>query len=245
MNRIYQGKVARVEILNPDAKGDWLLFHRDTNQAKELSKQIPALRQQVEPEIAERAKLSKEQRQYTPKSPQLEQYENLRDAQREQWQSALWEHHQLFQDAVNYYAFALAVMAEGMMEKDEDGKEKPTGMASFAEQLFGNGKAVTDSTRVEGRWHDFNHKGGTRAGLKHSLARTLGLDAKTITREQCVDQIFGHAFQKFPKTADGKLNDVFRGVIGELFPAKSRGAPQQLANEDPGWLSDATGMRAL
>jgi len=50
----------------------------------------------------------------------------------------LWRHHELFQDAVNYYAFALAVMAEGMTEKDEDGKEKPTPMARFAEQVLGN-----------------------------------------------------------------------------------------------------------
>ncbi|HXG49507.1 MAG TPA: type V CRISPR-associated protein Cas12b [Methylomirabilota bacterium] len=139
------------------------------------------------------------------------------------WETALWEHHALFQDAVNYYTLALAAMADGMVEKDEEGKEKPTAMAQFAEQMFG-------------RWDDFVHKGGKRAGLKHSLARTLGLDAKTITRQQCIDRIFGHAFTKFPRRADGKLHDVFRGVIGELFPEKSRGTPQKLANEDPGWL---------
>jgi hypothetical protein len=240
LNRIYQGSVSYVEIENPDKTArkeiPWLLYHHDLKRATEITKLIPELREKVEAEIAKRAKLSKEERKNEPKSQQLEQYEQLRDEQRKEWQSALWDHHQLFHDAVNYYAFTLAVMAEGMTEKDEDGKEKLTGMASFAEQLFGNGKPVTDSARVEGRWDDFVHKGGKRAGLKHSMARTLGLDVKTITREQCVDRIFGHAFAKFPKTADNTLNDVFRGVIGELFPAKSRGTPQQLANEDPGWL---------
>ncbi|MDI6739356.1 MAG: hypothetical protein QME74_03220 [Candidatus Edwardsbacteria bacterium] len=56
MNRIYQGKVTRVEILKPDAKGtssdDWVLL--------------------------------------------------------ENWKTALWRHHELFQDAVNYYTLALA-----------------------------------------------------------------------------------------------------------------------------------------
>ncbi|RMF09682.1 MAG: hypothetical protein D6763_07420 [Alphaproteobacteria bacterium] len=136
---------------------------------------------------------------------------------------ALWDHHALFQDAVNYYAFALAAMAEGTVEQDGDGGKGPTAMARFAEQVFG-------------KWDDFVHKGKMRNGLKHSLARTLGLDPETITREACVDRIFGHAFANFPKRDDGKLHDVFRGVIGELFPEKSRGTPQKLANEDPGWL---------
>ena len=29
------------------------------------------------------------------------------------WQSALWQHHELFQDAVDYYTLALAAMAAG------------------------------------------------------------------------------------------------------------------------------------
>ena len=58
MNRIYQGRVTKVEI--PDGKGGW---------------------------------------------------EPLPD-----WQSALWQHHELFQDAVNYYTLALAAMAEGMVD---------------------------------------------------------------------------------------------------------------------------------
>lgn len=240
MNRIYQGRVGNVEIKshNEATKDEtpWLLYHHDPNRAAELTRLIPELREKVEGEIAERARLSKDQRSRTLKSPELEKYEQLRDEQRKQWETALWEHHQLFQDAVNYYAFALAAMAEGMVEKDKDGKEKLTAMAQFAEQLFGNGKPKAADNYIEGRWDDFVHKGGKRAGLKHSLARTLGLDAKTLTPAECVDRIFGHAFAKFPKRADGKLHDVFRGVIGELFPEKSRGTPQKLANEDPGWL---------
>lgn len=127
-------------------------------------------------------------------------------------------------------------MADGMVEKDKDGKEKPTAMAQFAEQLFENGKPKNADGYIEGRWEDFVHKGSERAGLKHSLARTLGLDANTLKPQECIDRIFGHAFEKFPKRTDGKLHDVFRGVIGELFPEKSRGTPQKLANEDPGWL---------
>jgi len=59
MNRIYQGKVTAVEILDGKEPKP---FDSDPKQAKE------------------------------------------------KWQTALWQHHQLFQDAVNYYTLALAAM---------------------------------------------------------------------------------------------------------------------------------------
>lgn len=109
-------------------------------------------------------------------------------------------------------------------------------MAQFAEQLLGNGKPKNADGYIEGRWEDFVHKGGKRAGLKHSLARTLGLDANTLKPQDCIDRIFGHAFEKFPKRADGKLHDAFRGVIGELFQEGRGLQPKNMANEDPSWL---------
>src|SRR5580704_8439694 len=38
------------------------------------------------------------------------------------WQSALWQHHELFQDAVNYYTLALAAMAAGLQPDSPKGK---------------------------------------------------------------------------------------------------------------------------
>ena len=63
MNRIYQGKVTKVEILDErDSQGEtkWL--------------ELPAA----------------------------------------EWHAALWRHHELFQDAVNYYTLCLAAMAAGV-----------------------------------------------------------------------------------------------------------------------------------
>lgn len=37
------------------------------------------------------------------------------------WQSALWQHHELFQDAVNYYTLALAALAEGLTRDTAQG----------------------------------------------------------------------------------------------------------------------------
>ena len=57
MNRIYQGRVSKVEV--QDANGKWVPLDR--------------------------------------------------------WKETLWHHHELFQDAVNYYAFALVAQARGSL----------------------------------------------------------------------------------------------------------------------------------
>lgn len=114
LNRIYQGSVSYVEIKNPDKTAakeiPWLLYHQDPKRAAELTKLIPELRVEIEAEIAKRAKLSKDQRKGTQKSPALEKYEKLRDEQRDEWQKILTEHHTMFQHAVNYYFAVFAAM---------------------------------------------------------------------------------------------------------------------------------------
>jgi IS605 OrfB family transposase len=114
LNRIYQGRVNCVEIKNPDREAakekPWLLYHSDLKTAEALTTRIPALRTQVEQEIAKRSKLSKAEREQTPKSKGLQEYEQLRDEQRKEWQSILQEHHERFQDAVNYYFAVFAAM---------------------------------------------------------------------------------------------------------------------------------------
>lgn len=174
MNRIYQGKVTKVEIPDGKDKADKTLWNP------------------------------------------------LDD-----WQSALWQHHELFQDAVNYYTVALAVMAEGAI--DSDGK--PTPMADF-------------STQVKKRWDSFRHKRKKCAGLRQSLCRTLGLpDDETSTWEVCAKKILESALKHFTERKDAKGADVFHRVIAEVYPEKSRGNPQTMSNSDWPWLcwQNATG----
>ena len=151
----------------------------------------------------------------------------LRKKLDEPWQTALWEHHQLFQDMVNYYTVALAAMAEG----DVDKEGKSTAMADFA-------------TQVKERWQSFTHKGKNRAGLRQSFCRTLGLpDDETSTWEICAKKILESALKHFPERKDAKGVDVFHRVIAEMYPEKSRGNPQQMSNSDWPWLcwKNATG----
>jgi hypothetical protein len=135
----------------------------------------------------------------------------------------LWRHHELFQDAVNFWAFALAEMARGMMQKNDEGEDVQTPMAEFADKVFE-------------RWEDFSHKGTQREGLKHSLSRTLGLPLNEITWEKCAERIFAAVLEKFPGRKDSNGQDVLHGVIGELFRAGRGLAPKNMANEDPSWL---------
>ncbi|MEX2381583.1 MAG: type V CRISPR-associated protein Cas12b [Opitutales bacterium] len=105
MNRIYQGRVTRVETLLPEKKG---------------------------------------------KCP--EDWEAL-----ENWEDKLWGHHQLFQDAVNYYLVALAALAD-------------------SEHASGN-RLVSDlRSRVEAAWEAFPRSGKPGArGLRDSLKEWLRL----------------------------------------------------------------------
>lgn len=96
MNRIYQGKVTQVEIPDPAEKGKWLLFHCGTEEARRLTGRIPESRRQVEAEITARAGWSVEEQKRRPKSPELLDLEKIHAEQREEWQDALWQHHELF-----------------------------------------------------------------------------------------------------------------------------------------------------
>lgn len=102
LNRIYQGRVAKVEIQNPDAA----------------------------------------QRAENPWVPLVE------------WEKKLWNHHVLFQDAVNYYIAAIASLGSS--------PESPL-------------------TKLRGRladvWNSVDKKGQTRAGMGESLKRAFQLQA--------------------------------------------------------------------
>lgn len=81
----------------------------------------------------------------------------------------VWKHHELFQDAVNYYLLALAGMAD--IEKDS---------------------AVSRMRRsMEMVWEDFTRNGVKRPGMKHSIARTLDCSPDSLTIQEAIDRILG------------------------------------------------------
>lgn len=72
------------------------------------------------------------------------------------WESTLWEHHCIFQDAINYYLVALAALADRQSAK---------------------GRFVSDlQARIEAAWEGFPRKTSVGAiGLRRSLASWLSL----------------------------------------------------------------------
>jgi len=106
MNRIYQGKVTRVETINPDKN-----------------------------------------------APPDKAWQPL-----DQWETALWEHHALFQDAVNYYTLALAAMA-GEAAGDSDAARALRGWVA----------------RVRESWATASRKAETFDGPQRRLAPLLRL----------------------------------------------------------------------
>jgi hypothetical protein len=128
MNRIYQGRVAAVQIPNPDAS------------AKKTEPWVP---------LDSDAKLA-----------------------REKGETALWDHHVLFQDAVNYYIVCLLALAR------PGNPIYPIREKLDAHDASGN----PDDLMV---WRPFRRRGATRAGLRDSVAKYLTPGNAEPTPEDC------------------------------------------------------------
>ena len=128
MNRIYQGRVSKVKMANPDKKAPdfqtWLPFHRDSAKAIELAEQVLPLIAQKNEQLRKCGESQREARkkrdtklleQLNAEIAKLSQEaHDLRKHIKQPWEDALWNHHQTFQDGVNYYTLALVALGEGL-----------------------------------------------------------------------------------------------------------------------------------
>lgn len=88
------------------------------------------------------------------------------------WQAALWQHHQSFQDAVNYYTLALAAMAGGV-----------EGNSPQANALRGWSAQVKDT------WSRANRRAETFDGPQTRLASILGLKTEHSDFEAAANRV--------------------------------------------------------
>jgi len=86
------------------------------------------------------------------------------------WQGALWQHHELFQDAVNYYTLALAAMAEGLT------RDTAQGAAALAWR-----------EQVRENWLDGRRKAVRYDGPHKRLAAVLDVVANITDEKQAFD----------------------------------------------------------
>lgn len=95
----------------------------------------------------------------------------LEDQERlENWPAVLWRHHELFQDAVNYYTLALAAMAEGLGADTAQG-----------------GAALAWRNQVRENWRHGSWKALRYEGPRRRLAPFLGADADIADEHAAFD----------------------------------------------------------
>ena len=97
----------------------------------------------------------------------------LDDQNRELDLHVLWQHHELFQDAVNYYIVCLLALAGDLCSKQRDLREK-----------------MTTKPTVEGEeplyvWERFRRRGVWRCGLRDSVAPYLSRGNTNVSPEDC------------------------------------------------------------
>jgi hypothetical protein len=115
-----------------------------------------------------------------------------KSAPMDDWAQKLWEHHALFQDAVNYYAFALLELAG-------------EGNRLFPIRTMLAAKKSDGSDHELAVWERVRRRGATRPGLRDSVAKYLGCNPATATPDEC----FAAWSSEHPGAADSlKLNQT-------------------------------------
>ncbi len=90
----------------------------------------------------------------------------------ENWQSVLWQHHELFQDAVNYYLLALLALARD-----------PANPATAIRNR------MADPASEHQIWTSFRRRGQTRRGLRDSVAKYIVSSKAEPTLEECFSAV--------------------------------------------------------
>lgn len=189
MNRIYQGRVSKVQTLKLRAKGkspdDWQRFGLDAEHAVALKLEREKLRALTKGDTAESRAARKRLR-------------IVNAALDGPWQKALWDHHRLFQTAVNYYTLCFAEMASGMDDPafesvalkvaEDSARRDPkhktdAARAKAVETAADTAKAMIAAVKswrdsVMSTWVEGERRGRKIAGGYAEVASTLGLSVE-------------------------------------------------------------------
>jgi len=156
------------------------------------------------------------------------------------WQNILWNHHCLFQDAVNYYILILASLAYDDKANNSNSKDEFEGIVEeWAKQ-------------VENTWKIAKKKSEEFEGPHNQIAKILGLDPEKTNFKDCVEKLFEKWKQnaKAPDTREKALLSLIKEaekkdlniVISDNLPwlcqkeldkATSEDQKQQLEKQQP------------
>ena len=249
MNRIYQGRVTSVEMLDATSdKEKWIIFHNDPKRAQFLTQRIPELRIMTETERVKRSKLTKEDRAQRHKSKELQEYEQLRVEQREEWQTFLWRHHEMFQDDVNYLYAAFATLVPDNC-KDNVWKDYRAAIERSWELYTGR----------QGTWnHPFQNacslvgckKDASFKEFQRKLSSLTGSKASKIQKFKALKQILESAIEIAENLQDpdqpiegalkGKVKDLFGSALVNLCAQKTNVTPRNVIAKQRAHASQCT-----
>lgn len=129
----------------------------------------------------------------------------------ENWEEKLWQHHELFQDAVNYYVIALLALA-----------------TSPSNRLHSIRSRIAQAGSEHAVWEAFRRRGATRMGMRESVAKYFCPKNPTATPEEC----FAAALAGNAHTNDDRGREVLDLALQELLiECDGEGAIQQKGRE--------------
>ncbi|MDA8162399.1 MAG: type V CRISPR-associated protein Cas12b [Desulfobacteraceae bacterium] len=133
------------------------------------------------------------------------------------WKAVLWRHHELFQDAVNYYTLALAALADSIEGNDDKSEAIKAWVA-----------------RVKESWEQANRKAITFPGPHKRIASLLKIDPEKTGVNECLNAILqkcradkekrGAAIVKLLEEANkaGDLSQLCVGCLPWLCTGKGK-----------------------
>jgi hypothetical protein len=113
------------------------------------------------------------------------------------WERELWQHHELFQDTVNYYLLALLSLA-----RDPANPATPIR------------KRMDDATSEYQIWTSFRRRGQTRHGMRDSVAKYICSDKTEPTLEECFSAVL-EGNKENPAVLDLALQELLDECDGD------------------------------
>jgi hypothetical protein len=141
-------------------------------------------------------------------------------AARAAWERALWEHHELFQDAISYFTLALAALAEGLTPATEQGKA-----------------ALAWREQVRAKWTRAQRKAREFEGPHRRLARMLGVEAEAGDSEKAFDACAARVIRVNGGTAEQRA-----AALLQLFEEADASDLNQLGVGRLPWFCTAHGL---
>ncbi|HMO65169.1 MAG TPA: hypothetical protein PKE47_08115, partial [Verrucomicrobiota bacterium] len=119
---------------------------------------------------------------------------------------ALWQHHALFQDAVNYYVVCLLALAQ-----------PGSALWPIREKLDAKNEAGGDDELMV--WRTFRRRGAMRRGLRDSVVPYICPDKKDATPEDCFAAVLAGnecaQSEERKKRLDAGLRQILKNCTGE------------------------------